>query len=309
MNVFVPLRTQSSPSRRAVVAKRGGVAPAPRLGQRPGGEPLAGRRLRAGSGASAPRCRRRGCARSRARCATRPSARSSRRPARSPRRRWRSSSCPSPSRRTPRGCGSRAGPCAASLGTSSVGKRSSLSQRWAWGAISARANSRTLWRRRPWCSEKSKSMTVGRNDEHARAAPAQGRASRLTLSTQAMKPSCVPMQRCRWGRRRARLHGCVQYCEPPTLTHTPAAQSEPCDARRAQVDRALLLLRLVRGVAHGALGHGRPRRGSRRRRRGSRRRIRRWRRRRVRCARGRRRPLRSPRRWPGRRARRRRAPP
>src|ERR1700722_1588588 len=51
-------------------------------------------------------------------------------------------------------------PMLASFGTSSVGNRSSRSHRCAFGAISARANSRTLWRRSLWCSSKSKSMKV-----------------------------------------------------------------------------------------------------------------------------------------------------
>src|SRR5262249_39601544 len=49
-------------------------------------------------------------------------------------------------------------PSAASLGTSSCGKRSSSSQRREWGAISFLANSRTVWRNRVSASVSSKSI-------------------------------------------------------------------------------------------------------------------------------------------------------
>ena len=78
-------------------------------------------------------------------------------------------------------------------------------------------------------------------------------------------------------------------------------------AAGAQVDRALLLLGLVGGVADGALGEGARPRGRRTRRRGCRRRSRRSRRTRDRPGRGRRRAPRWSRRWPGRRERRRKA--
>src|SRR5450631_2619754 len=52
-------------------------------------------------------------------------------------------------------------PSSASLGTSSLGNRSSSSHLRAWGATSLRAKSRTVFRRSAWCSEKSKSTSIG----------------------------------------------------------------------------------------------------------------------------------------------------
>ena len=115
MNAFVPLRTQPSPSRRAVVRSAAESLPLPGSVSAHAASQRRSR-PRAGTCAFAPRCRTRGCAPSRGRCATRPSARSSRRPEQSPRRRSRRPACPFRSRRTPRGCGCRAAPCSRASG-------------------------------------------------------------------------------------------------------------------------------------------------------------------------------------------------